>query len=241
MIITNTKTYKDTYKHKGLRIQLVSQLKNRGIIDEKVLNAISFIPRHWFLDNAFTEHAYQDKAFDIGQEQTISQPYMVALQTQLLKAKPTQKILEIGTGSAYQAAVLAYMGAEVYSVEIDPVLHESAKNMLKVLDDKLHQGVSFFQKNIKLFLADGTQGLPDFAPFDGILVTAGAPEMPEPYLMQVLKGGSIIIPIGTAKKQKINRFTRVDTNEFVREQLEDCSFVPLLGENGWGKTKQKID
>lgn len=239
MIITNTKTYEDTYKHKGLRIQLVSQLKDRGITDEKILGAISFIPRHWFLDNAFTEHAYQDKAFDIGQEQTISQPYMVALQTQLLSVKPKQKILEIGTGSAYQAAVLAYMGAEVYSVEIDPVLHESAKNMLKVLDDKLHQGGTFFQKNVKLFLADGTQGLPDFAPFDGILVTAGAPEMPEPYLMQVLRGGSIIIPIGTAKKQKINRFTRVDINEFVREQLEECSFVPLLGENGWGKSSKK--
>ena len=147
MIITNTKTYKDTYKHKGLRIQLVSQLKNRGITDEKVLAAISFIPRHWFLDNAFTEHAYQDKAFDIGQEQTISQPYMVALQTQLLNVKAKQKILEIGTGSAYQAAVLAYMGAEVYSVKIDPILHENAKKMLKILDDNLHQGNAFFQQN----------------------------------------------------------------------------------------------
>lgn len=235
MIISNKKTYEDTYKHKGLRIQLVVQLKQRGITDPKVLDAISFIPRHWFLDNAFTERAYQDKAFDIGQEQTISQPYMVALQTQLLRIKPQQKILEIGTGSAYQAAVLACMGAEVYSVEIDPVLHESAKNMLKVLDDKLHKGNAFFQKNIKLFLADGTEGLPDFAPFDGILVTAGAPEIPEPYLVQITTEGSIIIPIGTAKQQKINRFTHLNKNEFVREQFEDCSFVPLLGENGWGK------
>ena len=238
MKLSNTKTYEDTYTHKGLRMQLILQLRERGITDEKILSAINFIPRHWFLDNAFTQRAYQDKAFDIGQEQTISQPYMVALQTSLLNVEPKYKVLEIGTGSGYQAAVLACMGAEVYSIEIDPILHKSAQNMLKVLDDKLYDGVPFFQKHINLFLGDGTKGLPDFAPYLGVIVTAGAPEIPLPYLSQVFIAGKVIIPIGGPKKQKMNSFMRVTENEYLRQEFEDCSFVPLLGEHGWGNTKK---
>lgn len=201
-----------------MRRKLVEQLSAKGIRDEQILNAIGTLPRHFFLDKAFEEWAYQDKPFPIGNEQTISQPYTVAYQTSLLEVKKRDKILEIGTGSGYQAGILAMLGARVYTIERQELLHRRAKKLL----DQLQLG------NIRCYLRDGYKGLPEFAPFDKILVTAGAPEIPEPLLLQLKVGGRLVIPVGD-KAQKMLRLTRLNkAGDVETEKFADFKFVPFL-------------
>lgn len=208
---------KDTYRHKGLRKNLVESLVKKGIQDKKVLEAISVIPRHFFFEKDFEQWAYEDNAFPIGNEQTISQPFTVAYQTELLNIKPKEKVLEIGTGSGYQAAILAYLGARVFSVERQKPLYAKTK--------------AFFEKNdfgnIRIFYRDGFEGLPEFAPFDHILVTAGAKEFPEILGSQLRIGGNMVIPIGS-KIQSMQRYTRVSKIKFEKEVFGDFRFVPML-------------
>ncbi len=201
-----------------MRRKLVEQLSAKGIRDEQILNAIGTLPRHFFLDKAFEEWAYQDKPFPIGNEQTISQPYTVAYQTSLLEVKKRDKILEIGTGSGYQAGILAMLGARVYTIERQELLYRRAKKLL----DQLQLG------NIRCYLRDGYKGLPEFAPFDKILVTAGAPEIPEPLLLQLKVGGQLVIPVGD-KAQKMLRLTRLNkAGDVETEKFADFKFVPFL-------------
>lgn len=201
-----------------MRRKLLEQLSAKGIRDEQILNAIGTLPRHFFLDKAFEEWAYQDKPFPIGNEQTISQPYTVAYQTSLLEVKRRDKILEIGTGSGYQAGILAMLGARVYTIERQELLHRRAKKLL----DQLQLG------NIRCYLRDGYKGLPEFAPFDKILVTAGAPEIPEPLLLQLKVGGRLVIPVGD-KAQKMLRLTRLNkAGDVETEKFADFKFVPFL-------------
>ncbi len=209
---------KDTYRHKGLRNQLVKQLVEKGINDENVLNAIGAIPRHFFLDTAFQEWAYQDKAFRIGREQTISQPYTVAYQTELLSIEKNQKILEIGTGSGYQSAVLSVLGADVYSLERHRPLYLSAKKLLNQLGCQ----------NVICFHKDGNDGLTKYAPYDRIIVTAAASSIPEVLLDQLAVGGKLVIPVGE-KEQIMLRITKLSNeDEFDIEKFEKFQFVPML-------------
>jgi len=208
---------KDTYRHKGQRKKLVEGLKEKGIDDPAVLGAVMALPRHFFLDNAFEEWAYQDKPFPIGNEQTISQPYTVAFQTQLLEVKKREKVLEVGTGSGYQAAILALLGARVYTIERQQMLYQSARALL----DKL----GF--KGVRCYLRDGYKGLPEFAPFDKILVTAGAPEIPQALLEQLKVGGMLVIPVGT-KGQKMYRIIRKGEDKYKKEVHGRFRFVPFL-------------
>src|SRR5690242_21328799 len=188
----------DTYRHKGLRKKLVATVRNKGITDEKVVHAIERIPRHFFLDSAFDEVAYEDKAFPIAEKQTISQPYTVAYQTQLLEIKSFDKVLEIGTGSAYQACVLAELGAQVYTIERQKKLFEQSKEF-------------FFRTkypNIKFFYGDGFEGLQAFAPFDRIIITAAAPFIPPKLVAQLKAGGQMVIPVDEGKLQRMVRITK---------------------------------
>ncbi|MDX1940237.1 MAG: protein-L-isoaspartate(D-aspartate) O-methyltransferase [Saprospiraceae bacterium] len=207
----------DSYRHKGMRRRLIEKLRERGIRDERVLAAMEALPRHFFLDKAFEEHAYEDKAFPIGSEQTISQPYTVAYQTSLLDVKKRDKILEIGTGSGYQAAILALMGARVYTVERQEALFHKTKTLLEALK----------VGNVRCFLRDGTKGLTEYAPFDKILVTAGAIGIPEALLQQLKLGGMLVIPVGE-EVQKMYRITRISENEYKEEAFDDFRFVPFL-------------
>ena len=208
----------DTYRHKGLRRKLVETVKSKGITDEKVLHAIERIPRHFFLDSAFDEVAYEDKAFPIAEKQTISQPYTVAYQTQLLEIKPFDKVLEIGTGSAYQASVLADMGAQVYTIERQKKLFDSNKTF------------TFIKKypNIKFFYGDGYEGLPTFAPFDKVLITAAAPDIPQKLLEQMKVGGMMVIPVGTGDVQVMKRLIKQQDGSLKEEVYDRFSFVPML-------------
>jgi protein-L-isoaspartate(D-aspartate) O-methyltransferase len=208
----------DTYRHKGLRKKLVDLIKSKGITDERVLHAIERIPRHFFLDSAFDEVAYEDKAFPIAEKQTISQPYTVAYQTQLLEVKHFDKVLEIGTGSAYQACVLADMGAQVYTIERQKKLFESNKNF------------AFLKKyhNIKFFYGDGYEGLPTFAPFDKVLITAAAPDIPKKLVEQLKPGGMMVIPVGTGEVQVMKRFIKHQDGSLKEEVFDRFSFVPML-------------
>jgi protein-L-isoaspartate(D-aspartate) O-methyltransferase len=208
----------DTYRHKGLRKKLVDTIKSKGITNEKVLHAIERIPRHFFLDSAFDEVAYEDKAFPIEDKQTISQPYTVAYQTQLLEVKPFDKVLEIGTGSAYQACVLADMGAQVYTIERQKKLFENNKNF------------SFIKKypNIKFFYGDGYEGLPTFAPFDKVIITAAAPDVPQKLLTQLKVGGMMVIPVGSGDVQVMKRIIKQADGSFKEEIYDRFSFVPML-------------
>src|SRR3954469_2122751 len=208
----------DTYQHKGLRRQLVELLRKKGITDENVLTAITNIPRHFFLDSAFDKIAYEDRAFPIGEEQTISQPYTVAYQTQLLEIKPNDKVLEIGTGSVYQASVLAEMGAKVFTIERQKKLYERNKNFI------------FKNKypNIKFFYGDGFEGLPTFAPFDKVLITAAAPEIPKKLVEQMKTGGMMVIPIGTGDFQTMKRLIKQQDGSLKEEIYDGFSFVPML-------------
>lgn len=209
----------DTYRHKGLRRKLVETIREKGISDEKILDAIGSIPRHFFLDSAFDEKAYEDRAFPIGEGQTISQPYTVAYQTQLLSVKPFEKVLEIGTGSGYQACVLALMGAQVYTIERQKKLYDQNRQFF------------FLEKyrTIKFFYGDGYEGLPTYAPFDKILITAAAPEIPRKLLEQLKPGGMMVIPVGTGEVQRMMRITRIRDDVFQEEVFDHFSFVPMLG------------
>lgn len=208
---------KDTYRHKGLRKKLITSLRERGIQDEAVLAAIGALPRHFFMDNAFVEWAYQDKAFPIGNEQTISQPFTVAFQTSLLEVRKGDLILEIGTGSGYQTAILALLGAEVYTIERQESLYLSAKSLLETL------GIS----RVHFYYGDGYLGLEQYAPFDKILVTAGAPNIPEALKKQLKIGGYLVIPTGSEVQQMI-RLKRLSKSQYQTESFGDFRFVPLL-------------
>ncbi len=207
----------DTNKHKGLRNQLVATIKSKGIKDTKVLDAISKIPRHLFMDSGFIDFAYQDKPFPIGADQTISQPYTVAFQTELLQVKPNDKILEIGTGSGYQTAVLKELKAEIYSIERQHELFIKTKKLLPKL--------GYVPK--KLLFGDGYIGLPEQAPFDGIIVTAGAPYVPKALLSQLKIGGRLVIPVGD-EVQVMTLFIRNGAKEFEKHEFGDFRFVPML-------------
>jgi len=213
------RTYKDDWYHKGLRKQLVEQLRSKGITDDRVLNAINTIPRHFFLDSAFDKIAYEDRAFPIAEGQTISQPYTVAYQTQLLQVKRTDKVLEIGTGSMYQAVVLAEMGARVYTIERQKKLFEHNKQ--------------FFYPSkypgIKFFYGDGFEGLPAFAPFDKIIITAAAPFVPPKLVAQMKTGGLMVIPVDEGNKQRMLRITKLADGSYSEELFDYFSFVPMLG------------
>lgn len=212
----------DSYRHRGLRRTLVAELRRKGIHDEQVLTALATVPRHLFFESAFQEHAYQDKAFPIGEGQTISQPYTVAYQTQLLNLGPHERVLEIGTGSGYQCCVLLHLTPHVYSIEYQPVLFERAQRKLASLHQSPH-----------LFCGDGSLGLPNHAPFDKILVTAGSPNIPRTLLHQLRIGGALVIPVGDAQVQRMMRVVRESEEGFSREVFEEFRFVPLLGKAGW--------
>jgi protein-L-isoaspartate(D-aspartate) O-methyltransferase len=209
----------DSYKHKGLRKQLVETVREKGISDENILAAIGKIPRHLFLDSSFLEFAYQDKAFPIGSGQTISQPYTVAFQTELLKLNPGDRVLEIGTGSGYQACVLEELGAKVFTIERQKKLYLKSKKFLAKLGYK-----------VKVFLGDGYKGLPAFAPFDKILITAGAPQLPEALINQLKTGGMIVVPLGKGGVQNMIRFIKQADGSVVEENHGSFRFVPLLKE-----------
>ena len=210
---------KDTAKHQGLRNQLAKLLEAKGIEDQNVLKAIRKIPRHLFIDSSFEAHAYQDKAFPIAAEQTISQPYTVAFQTQTLAVKPTDKVLEIGTGSGYQTAVLLHLKAAVYTIERQHELFKKTSLFLPKIG----------YKPKKFIFGDGYKGLQDQAPFDKIIVTAGAPFVPKPLLSQLKIGGMLLIPVGD-KTQIMTLFTRKSAKEFEKKELGDFAFVPMLEE-----------
>lgn len=207
----------DTFRHKGMRKQLRRVLLLKGIKNTAVLDAIEKIPRHLFLDKAFEEHAYEDKAFRIGAGQTISQPYTVAKQTELLELKRNEKVLEIGTGSGYQSSVLAECGARVYSIERQKLLHDTARPLLSELG-----------YNIKTFYGDGYLGLPSYAPFDKVIVTAGAPFIPPALIEQLKVGGILVIPVGEGKEQVMKTITKVSATETEIKEHGDFRFVPLL-------------
>lgn len=208
----------DSYRHKGMRKKLVEEVREKGIKDERVLEALEAVPRHFFMDSSFVEIAYQDKPFPIGSGQTISQPYTVAYQTELLRVERGCKVLEVGTGSGYQACVLEEMGARVFSVERHYNLYKKTKAFLAEMNYK-----------VKVFYGDGYQGLPAFAPFDRIVVTAAAPYLPKPFLEQLKPGGIIVIPVGKGDTQVMKRITKIDDAHTEEEHFGFFRFVPMLG------------
>ncbi|MBO6213568.1 protein-L-isoaspartate(D-aspartate) O-methyltransferase [Algoriella xinjiangensis] len=207
----------DDFKHQGRRKMLVDLLMTKGIEDKKVLEAINIVPRHLFLDSAFAEFAYRDEAFPIAAGQTISHPYTVAFQTQLLDIHPNEKVLEIGTGSGYQTAVLVAIGAEVFSIERQKELFDFSKIILKKIN---------LEPRYQTY-GDGYKGLPSFAPFDKIIVTAGAPEIPKDLLQQLKIGGIMVIPVGEQSQQMIV-IIRLDEDQFEKYIFGDFKFVPML-------------
>ncbi|MBK9291321.1 MAG: protein-L-isoaspartate(D-aspartate) O-methyltransferase [Bacteroidetes bacterium] len=211
----------DTFRHKGLRKKLVDSIREKGITDKRVLQALEAVPRHFFMDSSFVEFAYQDKPFPIGSGQTISQPYTVAFQSQLLQVSPGHKVLEIGTGSGYQACVLAQMGAKVFTIERQRKLYLKTKAFLEEHNWK-----------VKTFLGDGNLGLPTFAPFDRILITAAAPEIPRALVDQLKPGGIIVLPLGSGDDQVMLRIIKNTDGSLDREQHGYFRFVPLLGDLG---------
>lgn len=208
----------DSYRHKGLRNQLVELIRNKGISDDRVLQAISEIPRHYFIDSAFDQIAYEDRAFPIAEGQTISQPYTVAYQTQLLDVKPHEKVLEVGTGSAYQASVLAAMGAQVFTIERQKQLYDHNKQFAYLRNFPA----------IRFFYGDGYQGLPTYAPFDKIIVTAAAPAVPDKLVEQLKPGGKMVIPVGEGRIQQMLRICKDLTGQSHEEIFDNFSFVPML-------------
>ncbi len=210
---------RDSFKSKGLRELLVKKIRTEGLItDERILTAINEIPRHLFLESTFEQYAYQDRAFPISRNQTISQPTTVAFQTQLLEVKKNERILEIGTGSGYQAAVLSFLGARVFTIERFKYLKEKAEDLLKQLEFK----------GIKCFYGDGYKGLPAYAPFSKVIFTAAAPYIPAPIFEQLKIGGMIVVPMGKGKIQTMKRFTKISEQELTEEDFGNFSFVPML-------------
>jgi protein-L-isoaspartate(D-aspartate) O-methyltransferase len=207
----------DSFLHKGLRRKLVEELRTKGIHDENVLKAINSVPRHLFMDSGFVHFAYKDKAFPIAANQTISQPYTVAYQSQMLEICRGDKVLEIGTGSGYQSAVLAELGAKVYTIERHKVLSMGAQALLPSLGYRPH-----------FFYGDGFKGLPTYAPFDKIIVTAGAPELPELLIEQLKPKGKMIIPIGDNSRQVMHLIEKEDNNQYSSSEHGDFMFVPML-------------
>jgi protein-L-isoaspartate(D-aspartate) O-methyltransferase len=210
----------DTFRHKGLRRSMIEMLKEKGISDKRVLDAMSKVPRHLFLskDSVFDEVAYENKAFQIGNGQTISMPFTVAYQSELLEVAKGDKVLEIGTGSGYQAAVLSEMGAAVYTIERQKLLFDKTPALLKSLG----------YHKIKTFFGDGFIGVPAFAPFDKIIITAAAPEIPQKLLGQLVIGGQMVIPFDDGERSVMLRLTKTDENNFEEERFIDCAFVPML-------------
>jgi protein-L-isoaspartate(D-aspartate) O-methyltransferase len=208
----------DSYLHRGLRKALVEEVRKKGIHDERVLQAIMAIPRHFFLDSAFDRVAYEDRAFPIGEGQTISQPYTVAYQTQLLDIKPFEKVLEIGTGSAYQACVLAELKAQVYTIERQKRLFDANKEF------------TYLKRypNLRMFYGDGFEGLPTYAPFDKVLVTAAAPRVPDKLLEQLKTGGYLVIPVDEGNLQRMMRLRKEQDGTMKTEKFDTFSFVPML-------------
>jgi protein-L-isoaspartate(D-aspartate) O-methyltransferase len=211
----------DNYKLRGLRNKLVKKLREKGITNEAVLTAIGKVPRHVFFENALIDHAYQDKAFPIGEGQTISQPYTVAFQSEKLEIKPGDKVLEIGTGSGYQACILLELGAKVYTIEYNRKLYENVKDFLPRLGYRPY-----------FFHGDGSKGLPSKAPFNKIIVTAGAPVVPTALTDQLSEGGILVIPVGDREKQSMLQIRKLD-GKLVKKEFANFAFVPLLGEQGW--------
>ena len=207
----------DTFRHKGLRKQLIDLLRAKGISDNNVLDAMNTIPRHFFFDSSFLEFAYEDKAFPIGSGQTISQPYTVAFQSELLQLEKGMRVLEVGTGSGYQASVLAEMGARVFSIERQKLLYDTLKAMNPPLNYR-----------IRLFYGDGYAGLPAYAPFDRILITAAAPFIPEALITQLKTGGILVAPVGKNDIQIMTRVTKLSDTEVKTETHGTFRFVPML-------------
>ena len=216
--------FEDNFKHQGMRKKLIETIRSKGIEDQRVLEAMMNVPRHFFLDKAFLDQAYSDHAFQIGAGQTISQPYTVAYQTSLLQLQKGEKVLEIGTGSGYQTSVLVKMGAKVFSIERQKELYDRTTKTLQTI------GIS-----AKLFYGDGYKGLPSYALFDKILVTCGAPAIPEELLQQLKIGGIMVIPVGGGPVQIMNRVVRKSELEFATEKLASFRFVPMLEDKNWGK------
>lgn len=212
----------DNYREKGARKKLVEELRKRGIADEKVLAAIGKVKRHYFFDETFWAQAYLDKAFPIGEGQTISNPYTVAYQSELLHIKKGDKVLEIGTGCGYQTCVLIELGADVYTIERQEKLYQRTIQVLPHLGYKAH-----------FFLGDGSKGIAEHAPYDKIIVTAGAPMVPQILLRQLKIGGILVIPVGDEKEQKMVTVIRVSENDFEKIVLDTFRFVPLLGDQAW--------
>lgn len=207
----------DNFKHKGMRRQLIDELRKKGITSEKVLQAFDKVPRHFFLDDVFQEQAYSNMAFQIGAGQTISHPYTVAFQTQLLDIQQGDKILEIGSGSGFQTCILCEAGAKVFSIERQKELHLKARDMVKVL-----------HYNARMIFGDGYKGLPSYAPFDKIIITCGAPGIPEELIRQLKVGGIMIIPVGEGKEQLMKRVTKTSEEDYTEEEFGIFKFVPML-------------
>ena len=213
--------FEDNYRQRGLRNKLVGMLRKKGITDERVLAAIGKVPRHFFFDDALLEHAYQDKAFPIGEGQTISQPYTVAFQTEKLRVQPGDRVLEVGTGSGYQACVLLEMGAKLFTIEYNRKLYEKVRKFLPEIGYRP-----------TFFLGDGSKGLPSRAPFDKILVTAGAPVVPQALIDQLAEGGILVIPVGDRSRQEMVVIEKKD-GKLTETRYDAFAFVPLLGAEGW--------
>lgn len=209
----------DTLRHQGLRNKLIAQLEAKGIKDPQVLTAMGKVPRHFFLDIGFDELAYTDRSFPIEAGQTISHPYTVAYQTELLQVSKWSKVLEVGTGSGYQTAVLAEMGAQVFTIERQSALFEQRKKFKWLMDT---------YRLIKFFYGDGYAGQPTFAPFDRILITAGAPAVPEGLIPQLKVGGILVVPVGEGDAQRMHRIVRVSASEIKQDVFDEFSFVPML-------------
>lgn len=208
----------DSYRHKGMRKKLVDSIAKKGITDQRILDAVNAIPRHAFLDSSFLEFAYEDKPFPIGSGQTISQPYTVAFQTQLLDIKKGEKVLEVGTGSGYQACILAEMEVKMFTIERQRKLYQKTKEFLATIG----------YRQVKCFYGDGYKGVPAFAPFDKILITAAAPTIPDELLNQLKPGGLLVVPLGSGDVQTMIKMTKQVDGSITEEQFGAFRFVPLL-------------
>jgi len=216
--------WEDNYRHKGLRKLLIKKISQKGISDTNVLKVMELIPRHLFLENVFVEQSYQDIAFPIGEGQTISQPFTVGFQSQLLQIQKGDKVLEVGTGSGYQACVLIGLGAKLYTIERNKILHEKSKFTL----NKLGYQATFI-------CGDGSLGLDKYAPYQKIIVTAGAPVVPPKLIEQLALGGILVIPVGNEKSQTMLKITKDFNGNIQQQQYENFRFVPLIGADGWNK------